>query len=179
MRTTVSVLAAALVAATVAAPAAAETKIGVIRTQVLMQPQLASANAKMKGEFQKREDELKAEAKKLDEDEKRLQREGDIMSVQQRANLSKDLYTRKTDFELKQRQFAEEVQSRNNQLNRELIDKLGRAIEAVAHEQGLDLVVQDPAYNAKALDVTEAVMAKIATLADAPAPAKNAPKKKK
>ena len=177
MRTTLSIVVAALVAALASAPAAAEVKIAVIRTQSVMAPQLAVANARMKAEFQAREDELKAEARKIDDDEKRLQREGDAMSVQQRATLAKDLYTRKTDFDVKQRAFAEEVQSRNGQLNRELFEKINQAIAAVAKEKGYDLVVQDPAYAGGTPDITADVVAKVQALADTP-PAKT-PKKKK
>ena len=173
-----SSLPAALLAALFATPAVAEIKIGVVNMTVLQRsaPQIKAADAKFKAEFQRQEDELKAEAKKLNEDEKRLQREGDTMSAQQRATANKDLYTRKTDFELKARQYEEQKQAKYVALEREVLTKFGKAIEEVAREKGLDLVLRDAAFFAKTLDITDAVMAKLATMPDS-APAE--PKKKK
>jgi len=169
----------ALLGAAVAAPAAAESKIAVISAPILLRdaPQVQAADAKFKAEFQKREDELKVEAKKLSDDDKKFQREGDTMSAQQRANTAKDLYMRKTDFDLKQRQFAEQAQARNNELQREVLDKVNQAIVEVAKEKSLDLVVRDPAFANPALDITADVLKKLATMQTA-APAESKKKKK-
>ena len=174
-----AVLPVALLAAGFAVPAAAETRIAVISAPVLLRdaPQVRAADQKFKAEFQRREDELKAEAKKLHDDDKRFQREGDTMSAQQRATTAKDLYTRKTDFELKQRQFAEQAQARNNELQREVLEQVNQAIVEVAKEKGFDIVVRDPAFANPALDITADVLKKLATLEAKPAAAK--PKKKK
>lgn len=150
--------------------AAAQARIAAISEPTLLQraPQVQAANVKFKAEFQKREDELKAEARKLSEDDKRYQRDGDTMSAQQRANTTKDLQTRKIDFDLKQRQFAEQAQARNGELQREVLEKINQAIGAVAREKGLDLVVSNPAYAAEGLDITGDVLKKLAEMEAAP-----------
>ncbi|MGH8028929.1 MAG: OmpH family outer membrane protein [Arenimonas sp.] len=179
MRTPLAaILPVALLTAAFAAPAAAQSKIGVISEPALLReaPQIEVARQKFTNEFQKREDELKAEAKKLTDDDKRFQREADTMSAQQRATTSKDLYTRKTDFDLKQRQFAEQAQTRNNELQRDVLVRINRAIAAVAQEKGLDLVVRDPAFANPALDITGDVLKKLAAPEAKPAAE---PKKKK
>lgn len=175
-----AILPVALMAAAYALPAAAEPKIAVIHTQALLRdaPQTKAADAKLKAEFGKRETDLQAEAKKLQEDFKKYQREGDTMSAQQRADMEKNLNTRKIDFDLKQRQFNEDAQNRNQELLRDLHNKVGDAIEQVAKEQGLDLVISDPAFNNPAIDITDAVLKKLAALSDA-APADGGKKKKK
>ena len=61
-------------------------------------------------------------------------------------------------------------------LERDVLTKFSKAIEEVAREKGLDLVLRDAAFFAKNLDITDAVMAKLATMPDS-APAE--PKKKK
>lgn len=146
--------------ALVASPAAAESKIAAIRTPVLLRdaPQIRVADQKLKAEFEKRERDLQAEGKKLSDDIKKFQREADTMSPQQRADSEKSLNTRKIDFDLKQRQFAEEAQNRNGELRREVLAKVNEAIEAVAKAKGLDLVLQDPAYVAPGLDITDEVL---------------------
>jgi outer membrane protein len=172
-------LAVALLAAAVSLPAAAEAKIAVVNMGALMRdaPQVQTARAKFTAEFQKREDELKAEVKKVNDDDKRFQREGDTMSAQQRATTAKDLYTRKTDLDLKQRQFAEQAQARNAELERQILETFGKAIEAVAREKGLDLVLRDAAFFSPGMDITPDVIAKLSSMPDA-APAESKKKKK-
>jgi outer membrane protein len=169
----------ALVLSAASAPAAAETKIAAIRTQSILReaPQIKAADAKLKGEFEKREKDLETEGKKLGEDIKKFQREADTMSPQQRADTEKGLNTRKIDFDLKQRQFAEQAQARNQELQREVREKLNKAIEDVAREQGIALVLQDPAFAAPELDITDAVLKRLGATAPAPAPAKSDKKK--
>lgn len=170
------VLPAVLLASALAAtPAVAQTKIAAIRTQVILRdaPQIRAADQKLKAEFQKRETELQAEGKKLGEDIKKFQRDADTMSPQQRADAEKSLNTRKIDFDLKQRQFAEAAQNRNQELRREVLEKVNKAIEDVAKSKGLDLVLQDPAYAAEGIDITDEVLKQLGA-ADA---AKGAKKK--
>jgi outer membrane protein len=170
-------------AALAAAPsAAAETKIAAIRTGVILRdaPQIRTADQKLKGEFEKREKEIESEGRKLGDDIKKFQREADTMSPQQRADTEKGLNTRKIDFDLKQRQFAEQAQSRNQELRREVLEKVNKAIEEVAKEKGIELVLQDPAYAAPGLDITDEVLKRLGFTAGAqPTGAKPADTKKK
>lgn len=143
--------------------AAADTKVGAIRTPVILRdaPQIKSADAKLKSEFEKKEKELEGEGKKLAEDIQKYERESVSMSAQQQADAKIALNTRKINFESKQRQFAEAAQNRNNELKREVLDKVNQAIEAVAKEKGYDLVLQDPAYANPAIDITDEVLKRL------------------
>ena len=180
MRTTVSVLAAALLAA-VAIPAAAQTKVAAINAPLLLRdaPQVKAAEAKFQAEFQKREDELNSERKKLEDDVNRFRREADMMSPQQRTGQQNDLNTRKTNFDIKQRQFGEQAQQRNAELQRDVLEQVNKAIIEVAKEKGIDLVVRDPAYAVESLDITADVLKKLATYPATPAATKPADAKKK
>jgi outer membrane protein len=172
--------AAALLALLAAAPAAAEPKIAVISTPVLLRdaPQIRSADQKLKAEFEKREKDLQAEERKLQADYEKAQREADAMSAQQKATTQKDLFNRKSDLDLKKRQFGEQAQARNAELQREVLERINQAIEAVAREKSLDIVVRDPAYATAGYDITGDVLQKLAALGDATPPA-DAKKKKK
>ena len=184
MRTVSSILLPlSLLAAVAAAPAQAETRIAVIRTPVILRdaPQIKAADQQLKSEFSQREKDLQAEGKKLDEDIKKYQREGDTMSAQQRADTEKGLNTRKIDFDLKQRQFQEQAQNRNQELRRDVLDKVNAAIEQVAKDQNLDVVLQDPAYASSALDITDEVLKRLTAMGITVAPDKapDSGKKKK
>ena len=180
MRTAfVAILPAVLLGAAWAAPAVAETKIGAINIPALLRdsPQVRSANEKFKAEFQKREDDLVAEGKKLEDDIGRFRREADTLSPQQRTSTQNDLNTRKTNFEVKQRQFGEQAAQRKQEFERGVLEKVNQAITEVAKEKGIDVVVRDPAYADPALDITPDVLKKLATYQAAPPAAE--PKKNK
>lgn len=173
----IALLPAALLSIALAAPALAETKIGVINMSVLMRdaPQVRAADSQFKIEFDKREKDLQAERKKFQEDFKKAQREADAMSPQQKAAAEKDLFNRKSDLDLKERQFSEQVQARNQELQRAIFEKFNKAIDQVAREKGLDLVLRDAAFVNPSLDLTAEVIKKLAAM---PEPAAE-PKKKK
>ena len=170
----------ALVAALAAAPALAQTKIAAISTSALLReaPQIKVADRKLKAEFEKREQELQAERKKFEDDFKKAQREADAMSPQQKAAAEKDLFGRRQDLDLKQRQFGEQVNARNQELQRDVLEKINRAIDEVAKEKGLELVVRDPAFAASGLDITSDVLKKLGTYPEATAAPAEGKKKK-
>lgn len=160
------VVAAAAVAASMvaAAPAvAADVKLASIRSNELVQqsPQFKAGQDKMKAEFERRANDLEAEAKKLAEDIKNFQKEAELLSAGDRARKEKDLNTRKIDFEYKGRQFQEERQTRERQLFADLMTKLKTEIEKVAKEQGIALVIENPVYTDPSLDITDAVLKRL------------------
>ncbi len=161
-----AVLILATLSALFAAPiASAQVKIATIRSLDLMRdaPQIKTANEKMKTEFEKKQKDLDSERKKLEDDAKKFQREADTLSAQQRATAEKDLNTRKIDFEFKARQMSEQVQAREQELRRELQAKFAKAIEEVAKEKGIELVLQDPVYAAPAIDITDEVLQRLSS----------------
>ena len=172
---------AALLAVSLATPAFAEPKIAAINTAAVLRdsPQLKAAEVKFKAEFDKRDQDLQTERKKFQDDFKKAQRDADTMSAQQKAALEKDLFNRKSDLDLKDRQLSEEAQARNQELQRGLLEQIGKAIDEVAREKGLDLVVRDPAFVTTPLDITQDVLKKLASMPNEPAAAADEPKKKK
>lgn len=147
----------------VAAPVQAETKIITIRAAELVQasPLFQAGQAQIKTEFERRKNELEAEARKLGEDAKKFQREADVMSSDARAKAEKDLGTRKIDFEYKQRQFGEDFQKRDRELSEKLMASIKQVVVAIAKEEGATLVVQDPVFAAPGIDVTDKVIKRL------------------
>ncbi|MBI3171903.1 MAG: OmpH family outer membrane protein, partial [Hydrocarboniphaga effusa] len=63
----------------------------------------------------------------------------------------------------KARQMSEQVQAREQELRRELQAKFAKAIEEVAKEKGIELVLQDPVYAAPAIDITDEVLKRLSS----------------
>ncbi len=161
---TVFAAAAVAVSMLAAAPAmAADVKLASIRSNELVQqsPQFKAGQEKMKAEFERRANDLEAEAKKLAEDIKNFQKESELLSAGDRAKKEKDLNTRKIDFEYKGKQFQEDRQNRERQLFADLMTQLKTVIEKVAKEQGIGLVVENPVYAEPSLDITDTVLKRL------------------
>ena len=162
-----TVIAAAALAASVlaTAPAFAEAKIAAIRSNELVQqsPQFKASQEKMKQEFERRANDLEAEAKKFGEDIKGFQKEAELLSAADRAKKEKDLNTRKIDLEYKTRQFQEERTTRERQLFAEMMGKIKTVIEQLAKEKGISLVIENPVYAEAGLDVTDEVLKRLQT----------------
>ncbi len=164
MLKTVFAAAALAAAMTAATPALAQDmKILAIRSSELVQqsPQFKAGQDKMKQEFERRANDLEAEAKKLAEDIKSFQKEAELLSAADRAKKEKDLNTRKIDFEYKSRQFQEERTNRERQLFTEMMGKIKGVIEAVAKEKGATLVIENPVYAADGYDITDEVLKRL------------------
>ncbi len=140
--------------------AQAEIKIGTIRANdvVRQSPYYKSAESKMRAEFDKRQQELESTGKQLAEDIKKFQRDADIMSPDERAKKEKDLSARQVDFQYAQQKFREDASARDRELTQDLMGKIKDAIQQVAREKSLDLVVQDPVYSQPSMDITDEVL---------------------
>jgi outer membrane protein len=146
-----------------AGPASAEIKIITIRGGDIVQasPMFKTGQAQFKAEFEKRKTDLEAEARKLQDDAKKFQREADVMSSDARAKTEKELQTRKIDFDYKQRQLGEDAQKRERELYDKLMTSIKQVVVEVAKEQGADLVLQDPVFSAPGIDVTDQVIKRL------------------
>jgi outer membrane protein len=152
-----------------AGTASADMKIISIRGGDIVQasPMFKSGQATFKAEFEKRKADLESEARKLADDAKKFQREGDVMSSDARAKTEKDLQTRKIDFDYKQRQLQEDAQKRERELYEKLMNAIKAVVIDIAKEQNADLVVQDPVYSGPGIDVTDQVIKRLQAAAPA------------
>jgi outer membrane protein len=144
----------------VSGAAFAETKIATIRANDLVResPLYKAAEAKMKSEFDKRQSELESTGKALAEDLKKYQRDGELMSPDERAKKEKDLSSRQVDFQYSQQKFREDAQTRDRELTQDLMSKVKDAIAQVAKQKGVDLVIQDPVFAIPSMDITDEVL---------------------
>lgn len=150
----------AIAAFALAGAAQAEIKIGTIRANDVVResPYYKAAESRMRAEFDKRQTELESTGKALAEDIKKFQRDAEIMAPDERAKKEKDLSARQVDFQYAQQKFKEDASARDRELTQDLMSKIKDAIQQVAREKGLDLVVQDPVYSQPSMDITDDVL---------------------
>jgi outer membrane protein len=166
-----------------AGQASADTKIGVVNFQKLLEdaPQTKTAMQALENEFAPRRRELLTMQNDLKARDEKLQREGAVMAEADRAKAEKSLRDEQREFSRKAGEFQDDASARRNEELGKVQRYLVGEVQGYASTQGFDLVVAgDTLLYAKGqLDITPNVLAvvltKPATLPAAPAPAGSAP----
>lgn len=122
-------------------------------------PQLDQVRQKLEDEFGERDQELVARQQEIRELEQRLARDGAIMNQQQRRSLEREVTALKREFSRSQEAFSEDLNIRRNELFSELQGEVRQTVEALAQDQGFDLVVSDGVvFASERIDITEKVL---------------------
>ena len=80
------------------------------------------------------------------------------MSDSDRARRQRELSDMDRDFQLRQREFREDLNQRRNEELTAVLDKANRAIKAIAERDKFDLILQDAVYVSPKLDITDSVI---------------------
>jgi outer membrane protein len=151
---------AALALATAAAPTLAETKIGFVNGQKVINesPQAAKAKKKLEKEFEKRDQDLQKLAKQLQGMQEGLEKNAVTMSEADRRNKEREFADLNRDFQRKQREFREDLNLRQNEEMAGIYERVIKVIKQVAEAEKFDLIIQEGVYVSPKLDITDKVI---------------------
>jgi outer membrane protein len=160
-----------------AGAASADSKIGVVNFQKLLEdaPQTKTAMQALENEFAPRRRDLLTMQNDLKSRDEKLQREGAVMAEADRVKAEKSLRDEQREFSRKAGEFQDDASSRRNEELGKVQRYLVGEVQSYANSQGFDLVLAgDTLLYAKGqLDITAGVLAvvqtKPATLPAAPA----------
>ena len=145
------------------AAAAKAPTIAVLNLQYIMTeiPQSKALQQTLAKEFGAREQELQKmqqEGVKLSQDLAAGKYKGDELT-----NKRRELEQLQADFRLKGRALQEDQQKRVQEEEREVMVTVQRAIDSIAKERGIDLVLRGEAiaYTIDALDISQEVIARV------------------
>lgn len=154
-----------LMSLTSAAVFAADTRIGVVDLQKIMQTsaQMKAIQEKLEKEFKPRRDNLIAMEEKLKTDMEAFKRDTAVLSQSQRRDLEKKIVSEQQQFERDGQQYQQELSTAHNESMEEFYSKIRAAIAKVAEAEKYDLVFQKDAapFSADKLDMTAKVMQEI------------------
>lgn len=162
----IAILALGLVGLIAAGQAGAETKIGYVNFQKLLEeaPQTKSAMQSLENEFGPRRRELMTMQNDLKAKEDKLQKEGAVMAESDRSNAEKTFRDQQREFSRKAGEFQDDASTRKNEELGKVQRFLFQEIQTYASAQGFDLVLGDGVLFAKQpLDITAAVLAVLQT----------------
>jgi outer membrane protein len=143
-----------------ATQAAAETKIGYVQIQNIMQsPASLEVGKKLQTEFSARNAELNRQKKLVDDKAAALDKNSLTMSEADRRAKSQEISNQRIDLQRKERELSEDFEMRKNEEKARLQDRVNKAVNAVAVAEGYDLVLYgNAAYAGKKADITDKVI---------------------
>lgn len=147
------------------ASALAETKIGVVDLQKIMQSssEIKDIQANLEKEFKPRRDKLVAEEEKLKKEMENFKRDSAVLSQAKRKDLEKKIVESQQKFEQAGQQYQQELSTAHNEAMEKFYNKVRAAIAAVAKNDKYSIVLQKDAapFSADNLDISEKVLKKL------------------
>lgn len=149
---------------------AADLKIGVVNAaKVLDQsPQKAAALARLEKEFAPRSKKLQQKQKALQAAQDKLDKDGAIMSADDRKQKQRDLLNQQRDLKRLQDEYSEDLSIRRNEELHKLEKEVAETIIELAKKESYDLVLyQGVIYASDKADLTDKVIAMLKAKAKA------------
>jgi len=162
MRRRLMILAALpfLLAAGAHAQAQGELKIGVVNLDRILRESAPAVRAeeKLRAEFAKREQELAKMAEQGKKMQESLEKNAVTSSEADRRAKERELNDFNREFQRRQREFREDMNTRRQEELQAIIDRANRAVRAIAQTDKLDLILQDAVYVSPRIDITDRVI---------------------
>lgn len=151
----------ALVLLSIAMSAAAETKIGYVQIDQIMQsPQSLDVAKKLQNEFTPRNTEIERLKKQIEDKQAALDKDASKLSESESREKYRQLSDQKIEYDRKQRELSEDFNLRKSEEMSNLQDRVNKAVTAVCQAEGYDLVFYNGvAYAGKKIDITDKVIA--------------------
>ncbi len=154
---------AALVCAALAGPASAQQagpRIGFINTQRVMTESAVAKRVQrdIESEFRARDAELQRLGQRLQAARADLEKNAVTLSETDRRARERDVNELAREFERKQREFGDDLQSRRNEAMGQVIGKANGVIRRIAERDKMDIILQDAVYADPRIDITEKVI---------------------
>ncbi len=160
MTSTFKTLVAIAALSCAAAVSAQELKIGFVNLdRVLRDAAMAkAAQAKLEGEFTKREKELLDSEARLKAASDRFDRETASLSESERVRRQRELVDQDRELQRKRREFQEDLNQRKNEELASVLEKANRVVKLIFDQDKYDLIVQEAVFAGPRVDITDKVI---------------------
>jgi outer membrane protein len=145
---------------TFAGTASAQSRIGFVNSQRVMNeaPQAAKAKKRIEKDFEKRDQDLQKLAKQLKEMQEMLEKNGVTMPDVERRSKEREFGDMNLDFQRKQRAFREDLSQRQNEETAAIYDRVNKVIKQIADAEKYDIIFQEAVYASPRIDITDKVI---------------------
>jgi Skp family chaperone for outer membrane proteins len=148
-----SVLAGLLLLAVLSAPSAQGQRIGYANQEALLanMPQMSEVQQKLQRAARQQQQELQKQQKQLQQEMQQYRQQQSLLSDSARAQRERELQQMQQELQKSSQQRQQQLRKRERELMQPLLEDLQSAIENVASEQNVDVVLRSQAL----LDVNE------------------------
>lgn len=144
--------------------AAEDYKIAVVDPNRVVEnsPQYEAARKSLQREVEERERNLRTQQEEIAELQRRLEREGDLMSQSEAQRLQNDIRSRTRKLKYAQDEFQEDLTLRQNELRTKLARQVQEVVVELAKELEIDLVLSEGlVYFSKRIDISDQVVERL------------------
>ncbi|OHC64952.1 MAG: hypothetical protein A3H93_15635 [Rhodocyclales bacterium RIFCSPLOWO2_02_FULL_63_24] len=142
------------------AGALADSKIGFVNSQKILNdaPQAARAKKKIEKDFEKRDQDLQRIAKQLQGLQENLDKNAVTMAESERRAKEREFGELNRDFQRKQREFREDLSQRQNEEMAAIFERVNKIIKQIAEAEKYDIIFQEAVYANPRIDITDKVI---------------------
>ncbi|MDA8259786.1 MAG: OmpH family outer membrane protein [Betaproteobacteria bacterium] len=138
----------------------AESKIGFVNSQKILNdaPQAARAKKRIEKDFEKRDQDLQRIAKQLQGMQENLDKNAVTMGESERRTKEREFGDLNRDFQRKQREFREDLSQRQNEEMAAIFERVNKIIKQIAEAEKYDVIFQEAVYANPRIDITDKVI---------------------
>ncbi len=138
----------------------AESRIGFVNSQKILNdaPQAARAKKKIEKDFEKRDQDLQRIAKQLQGLQENLDKNAVTMAESERRTKEREFADLNRDFQRKQREFREDLSQRQNEEMAAIFERVNKIIKQLAEAEKYDIIFQEAVYANPRIDITDKVI---------------------
>jgi len=138
----------------------AESKIGFVNSQKILNdaPQAARAKKKIEKDFERRDQDLQRIAKQLQGMQETLDKNAVTMAESERRTKEREFGELNRDFQRKQREFREDLSQRQNEEMASIFERVNKIIKQIAEAEKYDIIFQEAVYANPRIDITDKVI---------------------
>jgi len=138
----------------------AESKIGFVNSQKILNdaPQAARAKKKIEKDFEKRDQDLQRIAKQLQGLQENLDKNAVTMAESDRRAKEREFADLNREFQRKQREFREDLSQRQNEEMAAIFERVNKIIKQIAEAEKYDIIFQEAVYANPRIDITDRVI---------------------
>jgi outer membrane protein len=142
------------------AAALADSKIGFVNSQKILNdaPQAARAKKKIEKDFEKRDQDLQRIAKQLQGMQENLDKNAVTMGESERRTKEREFGELNRDFQRRQREFREDLSQRQNEEMASIFERVNKIIKQIAEAEKYDIIFQEAVYANPRIDITDKVI---------------------
>jgi outer membrane protein len=146
--------------ATASGAAFAQSKIGFVSLDRILRdaPVAQRAQKKIEQEFSKRDQELGKTSEQIKKLQENLEKNSVTMSDADRQKREREINDLNREFQRKQREFREDLNTRRNDELAGVVERANRAIRQIAEAEKYDIIFQEAVWANPRIDITDKVI---------------------